>query len=220
MSSSKSFIIIIISSIFLGGCNNKANVSAENQYDIMYKDSFDILLHSMEPPYTKADTIYTEMYIALKAMRPDDDGVCAKMVCEAKQIAQGVLKDKKGFIETSYRLYNLYPKDSFERLSSLGSLYLATNQKDSADYYLYRCLQISKENLNSSNSATIEKGIFGVLHCLVLLNKDEEAKSFIKEQLNNNPSDEIEELLHSLDEDFDGFKRTEWKSVETLFKVF
>ena len=34
------------------------------------------------------------------------------------------------------------------------------------------------------------------------------------------PSDEIEELLHSLDEDFDGFKRTEWKSVETLFKVF
>ena len=54
----------------------------------------------------------------------------------------------------------------------------------------------------------------GVLHSLVLLNKDQEAKSFIKEQLDNNPSEDLKELLNSLDEDYEGFKRTEWQSVE------
>ena len=139
---------------------------------------------------------------------------------DAKQIAQGVLKDRDGFIETAYRQYNLYPENSFERLGSLGSLFLAINQKDSANYYLNRCLQVSNEYLNSSNNAMIEKGILGVLHSLVLLNKDQEAKSFIREQLNNNPSEDIEELLHSLDEDYEGFKRFEWESVETIFSKF
>jgi hypothetical protein len=58
----------------------------------------------------------------------------------------------------------------------------------------------------------------GVLHSLVLLNKDQEAKSFIKEQLDNNPSEDLKELLNSLDEDYESFKRTEWQSVEALFK--
>ena len=60
----------------------------------------------------------------------------------------------------------------------------------------------------------------GVLHCLVLLNKDQEAKSFIKNQLDNNPSEDLKELLHSFDEDYEGFKRIEWQSVETLFRDF
>ncbi|MCR5192766.1 MAG: hypothetical protein K6D59_05625 [Bacteroidales bacterium] len=60
----------------------------------------------------------------------------------------------------------------------------------------------------------------GVLHSLVLLNKDQEAKSFIKELLDNNPSKDISELLHSIDEDYEEFKRDEWQSVETLFRKF
>ena len=89
-------------------------------------------------------------------MKNDKTNQCAKMVCEkvdqlmkidtikvnqidyleAKQIAQGILKDKEGFINSAFQQYNLYPENSFERLSSLGSLYLATNQRDSANYYL------------------------------------------------------------------------------------
>ena len=139
---------------------------------------------------------------------------------EAKQIAQGILKDKEGFINSAFQQYNLYPENSFERLSSLGSLYLATNQRDSANYYLNRCLQVSKEYLQSSDYATMEKGVLGILHSLVLLNKDQEATSFIKEQLDNNPSEDLKELLHSFDEDYEGFKRFEWQSVETLFRNF
>ena len=66
----------------------------------------------------------------------------------------------------------------------------------------------------------MEKGVLGILHSLVLLNKDQEATSFIKEQLDNNPSEDLKELLHSFDEDYEGFKRFEWQSVETLFRNF
>lgn len=233
------FFAIVIS---INSCDQKSSQqkTGVTSYDALYKDSFEVLLHSETPPYSLADTIYTEMYIALKAMKNDNTGQCAKMVCdkvdqllkidtikvnqidylEAKIIALGVLKDKEGFIKSLFRQYNLYPENSFERLSSLGSLYLATNQRDSANYYLNRCLQVSKENLSSSNNATIEKGIMGVLHSLVLLNKDQEAKSFIKEQLDNNPSEDLKEQLHSFDEDYEGFKRIEWQSVETLFRNF
>ena len=81
-------------------------------------------------------------------------------------------------------------------------------------------MKISKENLSSSNNETIEKGIVGVLHSLILLNKDQEAKSFIKEQLDNNPSNNIKELLYSVNEDYERFKRLEWKSIETLSRDF
>ena len=234
------FIGLFAIVISFNSCDQKSSqqITGVTSYDALYKDSFEILLHSETPPYSLADTIYTEMYIALKAMKSDKTNQCAKMVCdkvdqllkidtikvnqidylEAKLIAQAILKDKEGIIKSLFQQFKLYPENSFEHLSSLGSLYLAINQKDSAAYYLNRCLQISKENLNTSNNATIEKDILGVLHSLVLLNKDQEAKSFINEQLNHNPSDEIKKLLHSIDEDYEGFKKNEWQSVEALFK--
>lgn len=236
------FIGFFAIAISFNSCDKKSSqqITGVTSYDALYKDSFEILLHSDTPPYSLADTIYTEMYIALKAMKNDKTNQCAKMVCEkvdqlmkidtikvnqidyleAKQIAQGILKDKEGFINSAFQQYNLYPENSFERLSSLGSLYLATNQRDSANYYLNRCLQVSKEYLHSSDYATMEKGVLGILHSLVLLNKDQEATSFIKEQLDNNPSEDLKELLHSFDEDYEGFKRIEWQSVETLFRNF
>ena len=220
--------------------NSSHQMAGVSSYDALYKDSFEVLLHSETPPYSQSDTIYTEMYIALKAMKNDKTNQCAKMVCEkvdqlmiidtikinqihyleAKQIALGILKDKEGFIKSAFQQFNLYPENSVERLSSLGSLFLATNQNDSANYYLNRCLQVSKENLSSSDSANVEKGVMGVFHSLVLLNKDQEAKSFIKKQFDNNPSEDLKKLLHSLDEDYEKYKGEEWKSVETLFGNF
>jgi hypothetical protein len=202
----------------------------------MYKDSFEILLHSMEPPYEKVDTIYTEMYIALKTMRRDSSKLCAKMVCEkvedliridtikenqihyleAKQIAQTVLKDEKGFWETSYRQYNLYPENSFERLGSLGSLFLAMNKKDSAEFYLNKCVESSMANLNSQNNEIKEKSILGVIHGLVLLGKDQEAKEFLQNQLQQNPSEEMEDFIRSFYDEFDSYKQMEWRSVKEI----
>lgn len=233
---------IISIALSLTNCaqNGPQQITGVSSYDALYRDSFDILLHSETPPYSRTDTLYTEMYIALKAIRNGESNQCAKMVCEkvdelmkidtatinqidyleAKLIAQAVLKDKKGAVETCFRQYNLYPENSFERLGSLGSLFLALNQKDSANYYLNRCYQISKENLDSESDDIKEKSILGILHSLVLLNKDEEAKDFIEEQLNSNPPKDIKELLISLENDFENFKQKEWLSVTSLFKNF
>lgn len=197
-------------------------------YDNLYKDSFDILLHQNGENLNYIDTLYTEMYIALKSLSPNsDNGQYAQLVIEkadklisidtirenqihyldAKQIAQSIIKDKDGFIRTAFQQFNLYPENSFERLSSLGSLFLTINNKDSADYYLNRSLQVSKELLSSSNNEMIEKGIFGVLYSLVLLDKDFEAKYFIKEQLHNSHPVEIKESLNYYNQNFDEFKQ-------------
>lgn len=232
----RSFLILSFASIIFCSCGNKAattSLSDDDPYEIFYKDSFDILLHSMEPPYNKVDTIYTEMYIALKAMRSDNSEQCAKMVCEkvevlvrldsvkenqiqyleAKQIAQSVLKDEKGFIETAYRQYNLYPENSYERLGSLGSLFLVMDNKDSADFYLNKCVEISMANLNSQNNEIKEKSILGVIHGLVLLGKDQEAKDFLRNQLNQNPSEEMEDFIRSFYDNFENYKQTEWQTI-------
>lgn len=229
-----SLFCILILSLF--SCSsNKTNTASENPvYDVLYKDSFDILLHKEVPPYTLTDTIYVEMYLALKAMRPNDNGECARMVCEkvellmkldtikdnqihyleAKQIAQSALKDLDGFKESAYRQYNLYPEDSFERLGSLGSLFLSMNQKDSAEYYLDRCIEISRRNLNTKDNETKEKSILGVIHGLILLGKEQEAKSFLEEQLKLNDNEDIIDFIQSFYDDFDNYKEYEWRSVE------
>jgi hypothetical protein len=236
MKAINSVIFLSLASIILCGCGNKAattSLSNDSPYEIMYKDSFDILLHSMEPPYNKVDTIYTEMYIALKAMRHDNSEQCANMVCEkvevlfrmdsvkenqiqyleAKQIAQSVLKDEKGYIETAYRQYNLYPENSFERLGSLGSLFLSMNKKDSAEFYLNKCVETSMANLHSQNNEIREKSILGVIHGLVLLGKDQEAKDFLQNQLKQNLSKDLEDFIRSFYDDFEEYKQTEWRSV-------
>ena len=229
------FISIFATLLFIncGSRESKSN-SQNTTYDVLYRDSFDILLHKEASPYTLSDTVYVEMYLALKAMRPGDDGECARMVCEkveilmkldtikenqihyleAKQIAQSALKDLDGFKESAYRQYNLYPKDSYERLGSLGSLFLSMNQHDSAEYYLNRCVEVSKKTLHSSDSEEKEKSILGVIHGLILLNKDQEAKSFLEEQLKQNDDEEIIDFIRSFYDNFDNYKEYEWRSVK------
>lgn len=230
------FNLSILATLLFFNCGSRGSMpnSQNSAYDVLYKDSFDILLHKQASPYTLSDTAYVEMYLALKAMRPGDDGECARMVCEkveilmkldtikdnqihyleAKQIAQSALNDIDGFQESAYRQYNLYPEDSFERLGSLGSLFLSMNQKDSAEYYLNKCIEISKRNLSTKDSEAKQKGILGVIHGLVLLNKDQEAKLFLEEQLKQNDDEGIIDFIRSFYDDFDNYKEYEWRSVK------
>ena len=78
------FIGIFAIVISFNSCDKKSTqqITGVPSYDALYKDSFEILLHSDTPPYSLADTIYTEMYIALKAIKNDQTNQCAKMVCE------------------------------------------------------------------------------------------------------------------------------------------
>lgn len=227
-------IFVCVSLLCCCCCKRTKTITGNKAYDRLYVDSFEKLLHSETPPYSKIDTIYTEMYIALKAMSSDNTNECAQMVCdkvdilmnmdtikscqihylEAKQIAQGILKDKEGLTETCYRLYNLYPEDSFEKTGSLGALFLSTNQLDSAEYYLNRCIDISRTKLDSSDIELRKKGILGVLHGLVLLNRSQEAKTFLFEQLQQNKNDEINDYIHTFYDDFDNYVQSEYESIK------
>ena len=236
------YLLSIIISTMLCCCSNKQTKSNTGSntgipsYDKLYDELFDELIHKDVENPNYLDTLYTEMYIAVKALNKGNEEECSKMICEkvdllveldtikenqihyleAKLIAQRILKDNNGIIKNLYQTYNLYPENSFERLGSLGSLYLATNNNDSATYYLNKCLEVSKINLNSNNNEIKEKAIMGVCHSLVLLEKDQELKDILKEQLQLNPTKEIEDLIKSILDDFEGYKRMEWESINLL----
>ena len=75
------YIFAILLTFVLVSCNNKPSKSVDTSaysqdtlgaYDEMYRDSFIILIQSrINKPLTKVDTMYTEMYIALKTMAKD-----------------------------------------------------------------------------------------------------------------------------------------------------
>lgn len=229
------FLAVLLASVMMS-CGNKqsrpVNTSVQSQdtfgaFDEMYKDSFDILIHSrIKSPLTKVDTMYTEMYIALKTMAKDKrsapmvirkvdslvvmDTVKANQVeyLECKQMALASLGRKKEAYKLGYRIFNLYPENSYERLVSLGGYYITMNQMDSANYYLERSLTVARSFLKSSSEKVQTDGTVCTLTSLIMLGREKEAKSFIKERLNSKTSAEEKEMLEDAERDFDGLKKS------------
>lgn len=230
------YLFVVSVALLMIGCVNKQqsktlDTSSNNQdtlsaYHEMYKDSFDILIHSLPyRPLTKVDTMYTEMYIALKATAKDKrsatmviqkvdslmilDSIKANQVdyLNCKQIALTILGRKKEAFKLGYAIFNLYPENSYERLVSLGSYYITMNQKDSANYYLEKSLSVARTFLKSNSAKVQTKGAVSILTSLVMLGRDTEAKVFIKERLNSRPSADEKEMLNDADRDFGGLKK-------------
>jgi len=197
------FLAVLLASVMMS-CGNKqsrpVSTSVQSQdtfgaYDEMYKDSFDILIHSrIKSPLTKVDTMYTEMYIALKTMAKDKrsapmvirkvdslvvmDTVKANQVeyLECKQMALASLGRKKEAYKLGYRIFNLYPENSYERLVSLGGYYITMNQMDSANYYLERSLTVARSFLKSSSEKVQTDGTVCTLTSLIMLGREKEAQ--------------------------------------------
>lgn len=235
------YIIAVLITLVVTGCNNKPSkpvstlISQDTlgAYDEMYRDSFDILIHSrINKSLTKVDTMYTEMYIALKTMAQDKrsapmviskvdslvvlDTVKANQVeyLECKQMALASLGRKKEAYKLGYTIFNLYPENSYERLVSLGGYYITTNQIDSANYYLERSLAVARSFLKSNSEKVQTDGAVCTLTSLIMLGREAEAKSFIKERLNSKPSVEEREMLEDAERDFDGLKKSLLEPLE------
>lgn len=241
------YFLAVLLALLMMNCNNKQakpmTTSEPSQdtlgaYDEMYRDSFDILIHSrINKPLTKVDTMYTEMYIALKTMAKDKrsapiviskvdslvvlDTIKANQVeyLECKQMALASLGRKKEAYKLGYRIFNLYPENSNERLVSLGGYYVTTNQMDSAHYYLERSLAVARSFLKSNSEKVQTDGAVCTLTSLILLGRDAEAKAFIKERLNSRPSVEEREMLEDAERDFDGLKKSLLEPLEEERKV-
>lgn len=241
------YFLAVLLALVTMSCSNKqakpVSISAYSQdtlgaYDEMYRDSFDILIQSrFNKPLTKVDTMYTEMYIALKTMAKDKrsapmvirkvdslvvmDTVKANQVeyLECKQMALASLGRKKEAYKLGYRIFNLYPENSYERLVSLGGYYTTTNQMDSANYYLERSLTVARSFLKSSSEKVQTDGAVCTLTSLIMLGREKKAKSFIKERLYSKTSAEEKEMLEDAERDFDGLKRSLLKPLEEERKV-
>lgn len=241
------YFLAVLLTLVTMSCSNKQakpmSTSAYGQdtpgaYDKMYRDSFDILIQPrINKPLTKVDTMYTEMYIALKTMAKDKrsapmvirkvdslvilDTLKANQIdyLECKLMALVSMGKKKEAYKLGYRIFNLYPENSYERLVSLGGYYITTNQMDSAKYYLERSLAVARSFLKSSSEKVQTDGAVCTLTSLIMLGRDEEAKSFIKERLNSKPSVEEREMLEDAERDFDGLKRSLLEPIKEERKV-
>lgn len=246
MRSSKCFIAIVFAAIICG-CTNKQQKQLSSApiytdtigaYDEMYRDSFDILINSrLKKPLTKVDTLYTEMYIALQTMGKDRksapmvirkvdslmllDTIKANQIdyLECKQMALAALNKKKDAIKLGYKIFNLYPENSYERLVSLGGYFITMNQKDSARFYLEKSLTVARSFLKSSSEKVQTDGMVGALTSLIMLGRDSEAKAFIKGRLKSNPSEDEMEMLENADRDFEGTKRMLLEPLEKERKI-
>lgn len=210
-------------------------------YDELYSDSFDILLRSLDHNPDYSDSLYTRAYIALKTAQDEPSAmrVISKVdslvkidgnkknvmnYLKMRLIALGVMnktadtKQKKWIrnqvVDTQIRVFNLYPKNSTERLSSLGMLYWSINEKDSAKYYLRKSIEVSNRLLNSGESDVWLKAINAKLVALLLLEGDDAAKSFLKIAIHNAKDGQEEEILESIQTNFGSYKELVLSSAQ------
>lgn len=227
---SKSIInimLIIAVSTFISLIVNSCDSYNSSPYERMYKDSFDILLSRVKAPNhpDKLDTLYTEMYIALKTSENSlesqeivlnrverlmqMDTIIENQIhyLDAKLIILSLQGKEKDYWDTAYKSYLLYPVNSLERLSSLTAYYKKINQNtDSATYYFNKTINIAEGLLTSNDSETRMKAIVTKISNLCLFDCDDENKKFIQEQLRIETDPDIIELLQQINNDYNSFK--------------
>lgn len=228
-------VLCLCSIILLICCNNRRETSNDNSeqidtkepksYEEMYRDSFDVLIGSLDYAPTYADTLYTEMYIALKTLESDSksadivlDRVSKLMVedtikenqihyLDAKSIVLSIQGKEDEFWDNAYEQFNLYPENSYERLISLGALFKKKGNNDSATYYFDKCMVEYQKKLSTrQDDVDMEEIIYAILCSYVLQDKDTEAKLFVKDMSANDFEPEVMELLEYVTNNYNGFK--------------
>lgn len=228
------FTLCITIIMHLVGCSYKTDKPVYG-YEEMYKDSFDILINHQESPLL-VDTLYTEMYIALKTCHTGNqnmsDSSCQIVLdrverlllmdsiienqqnyLEAKQIVLSMQGKYNEMLGAMYQSYNLYPKNSIERQSSLAFYFLVLEKQDSALHYLNKSLEVSEVMLKSKDRKSRMPAIYTKINSLIYLNRDADAKKFVKEQLLSETDSEMIEIIINIDNDFSSYKKDIWGMV-------
>lgn len=219
-------IFLTLWAITAVSCNSKSNGEGHaSAYEKAYAAQFDDIISQLDHSPDYSDTLYTEMYIALKAIKEDD--ACGDIVLdrvnkllrldndpenqrhylEAASIVYSIRKDCDKFWETSKIIYDTYPQDSFQRLSSYAAYYSIIKQDaDSAVYYISSAKDAALELKNSDNSEDRIGYCIGIATLFILEGNDEAAKSSIQEYISNETDTENLETARELLADFEQFK--------------
>lgn len=215
-------VILLILSSCGDNSNSKTSLSA---YERAYNDSFNSLIAQTEGRHDICDTLYTEMYIALKTIEDDDS--CGEIVIdrvnklmkldndpenqrhylEAATIVYAIRKDYDNFWKASLQSYNTYPYDSFERLSSLAAYYtLVKENPDSSSFYINSAKKVASNINGSTDSGKRLDSCIGLAKLCILEGKDTEAKNIINQFISSENDPENIEVVKSIIDDFQSFK--------------
>ena len=224
--------------VLLNGCwdgNRNKNTKQVYDYETMYKDSFAVLIGSLESSdYTPtiADTLYTEMYIGLKTLESDEksaqivlDRVSELMkidtikenqihYLDAKAIVLSYQKKYDEYWNNAYEQYNLYPENSHERLESLGVWFKNRGNNDSAVYYFDKCIEVYQNKLSEAqNRQDREDAIFAILRSYMLQDKDNEARLFATSVKTLDLDKDTKDMLDYASNNYSAFKSEVYSSA-------
>lgn len=233
-------IIYILIITIVVGCNVASEKNADSyDYETMYKDSFDILIKRCGEQLELADTLYTEMYMALKTCGEDSLHL-SKASCDivldrvdklmkidtikanqrrylyAQMKVYSMMHDFDKFMETEYLYWNTYPANHIERLSGMGVHFLVLQNQDSANYYLNKAISSVDNFTDFSDTEDRLSAIMGKATSLILLKRDREALVYLQEQVRRENDEEGKEMLESIISDFDEFKKQLWSEIGDL----
>lgn len=214
----------------LSGCGTKPAHRME-AYNKMYADSFETVLAQCTQitgftHLTIVDTLYTEMYIALKSCTENDtdalhlvfqkvdslmelDSITGrKLKClEAKGIAFGFRKDIKGFLANEYQKYLLYPDSSAEKYLGIGMYLRHQGHDDEAKSNFIKTVALADEQLANGYGNREELYLFKI-SALAFCGDDEKVHSVIANALATETDAALIETLNEINQDYDGFKHT------------
>lgn len=208
--------------------------SNNSVYEQSYNENFDKLISGLDHEPDRCDTLYTEMYIALKEIGRDD--ACGDIVLdrveklmelddipenqrhylEAANIVYGSRNDYTSARKTMLRSFNTYPSDSFERLSSFACYYtLLDENPDSASFYIERTRNVILPLRESNDPRERLDSCIGLTTLLILENNDEEAKNLLSRFINTENNANNIEVAKDYLQNFDSFKKCllETKSI-------
>lgn len=142
-----------------------------------------------------------------KLIAIDDDLENQRHYLEAASIVYSIRKDYDKFWETSKKIYDTYPHDSFQRLSSYAAYYTTIKQNsDSARYYISSAKDAALKLRGSENSEDRLGYCIGLATLFVLEGNDDAAKSTIRDYIANEQDKENIESARELLEDYNQFK--------------
>ena len=224
MNSKLILIFVAISFYALFGCDSKSK-NTETTNEETYDAQFSQLINQLDQPVSLRDTLYVEMCIAMKTLEKDstygdivldrvdkllsvdDIAENRRHYLEAASIVYGMRQDYEKYWQVSKQIFDTYPADSFQRLSSYASYYTnVEHNADSASYYIASAKNAANDLKESNNSEDRMGYCIGMAMLYILEGNDGNAKLVIQEFINQEKESENIEAAKELLNDFEQFK--------------
>lgn len=193
------------------------------------------LLNELDQPTDRIDTLYAEMYVALKESPNDSSArnIVIEKVYEllkldtiisnqrhymdALAIVYSLNKDYDNLLSTSFKIWNTYPYESLERLSSYAMYYtLRTQNEDSAKIYCDKVLKYGSDSIKSINPRKRESGYIAISSVFMAKGNKTESKKFLSKCLETEPDSMNISLLQDLLNNYDEYAKTLLEPINKL----